>query len=145
METWQIGILVAVCFVLMFKRGFWFIAFTMGSLAAGVESFATIAIFHIASTLGYGILMLAFWFFAIAIAGCDPLSRDKAMQVGAALGIPLADLHIQLAELKAKNQIMLCDSIRYVKGKEIKATICRISGYMPPAKPGAKSKKVLTL
>jgi hypothetical protein len=50
-----------------------------------------------------------------------------------------------LAELKAKKEVMICDSIRYVKGKEIKAIICRISGYSPPAKPGAKSKKQLTL
>jgi hypothetical protein len=44
-----------------------------------------------------------------------------------------------------RKQIMLCQSIKYVKGKEIKATICRISGYIPPAKPGAKPKAQLTL
>ena len=63
-------------------------------------------------------------------------------EIAAATGIPLTDLHLNLTELKAKKQIMLCDSIKYVKGKEVKATICRISGYIPPAAPGRKSAKV---
>jgi DeoR/GlpR family transcriptional regulator of sugar metabolism len=60
-------------------------------------------------------------------------------------GIPLATVHLDLAELKAKGLIMLCHSTKFVKGKEITAIICRISGYIPPAKPGAKSKVQLTL
>ena len=66
-------------------------------------------------------------------------------EIAKATKITLADLHLQLAELKAAHQVMLCDSITFVKGKEVKSTICRISGYIPPAKPGAKSKKRLTL
>lgn len=65
--------------------------------------------------------------------------------IAKATGIPLATLHLQLAELKARKQVMLCDSTKFVKGKEVKATICRISGYIPPAKPGAKSKVQITL
>jgi transcription initiation factor IIE alpha subunit len=60
-------------------------------------------------------------------------------EIADALCIRLADLHIQLAVLKDKNQIMLCQSTKYVKGKEVKALICRIAGFTPPTKPGVKS------
>jgi DNA-binding Lrp family transcriptional regulator len=62
--------------------------------------------------------------------------------IAAATGISLAELQRNLTELKAKNQIMLCESIKYVKGNEVKATLCRVSGYIPPAAPGRKSAKV---
>ena len=65
--------------------------------------------------------------------------------IAEALGILLADLHLQLAELKAKNQVMVCQSTKFVKGKEIESIICRISGFTPPAKPGAKPKMQLKL
>jgi hypothetical protein len=68
-----------------------------------------------------------------------------ASEIAQATKIPLTEVHLHLAELKAKNQVMLCDSITFMKGKEIRSTICRISGYIPPAKPGAKSKKQLVL
>jgi len=61
--------------------------------------------------------------------------------IAEAMGIPLATVHIHLAELKAKRQIMTCDSTRFVTGKEFNTVICRISGYVPPAKPGAKPKQ----
>ena len=60
-------------------------------------------------------------------------------------GISLAETHFHLSKLAAKNHIQVCHSIKFVNGKEISAIICRISGYIPPAKPGAKSKKQLTL
>ena len=65
--------------------------------------------------------------------------------IAADTGIPLSQIHLHLAELKSKRQVMLCDSIKYIKGKEVKATICRISGYIPPAKPGVKAKVHITL
>jgi hypothetical protein len=45
-----------------------------------------------------------------------------------------------MAELKAKNQVKLCHSTRFVKGKEIRSIICRISGYIPPAKTGGETE-----
>ena len=66
-------------------------------------------------------------------------------EIASATKIPLAKVHLHLAELRASNQIMLCQSTRFVKGKEFTAIICRISGYIPPAKPGAKSKVNITL
>ncbi len=59
-------------------------------------------------------------------------------EIAEALGIALADLHLQLEELKDKNQVMVCHSTKYVKGKEVKAIVCRIAGFTPPAAPGRK-------
>ena len=61
-------------------------------------------------------------------------------EIAEATGIPLSDLRPNLAELKDKGQIMMCHSTKFVKGLEIKSTICRISGFIPPTKPGAKPK-----
>jgi len=60
-------------------------------------------------------------------------------EIAEGIGISLADLHLQLAELASKNQVMLCHSTKFVKGKEIQATICRIAGFTPKAAPGPKS------
>jgi len=59
--------------------------------------------------------------------------------------IPIESVQAQLSKLAAKYQVILCDSITFVKGKEFRSTICRVAGYIPPAKPGAKSKKQLML
>jgi DNA-binding Lrp family transcriptional regulator len=66
-------------------------------------------------------------------------------EIAKAVGIPLAEVHHHLAGLKAKSQIILCRSIKFVTGKEVESIICRISGYIPPAKPGAKPKAAITL
>jgi len=61
---------------------------------------------------------------------------DKEIAEG--IGIPLADLHLQLVALAVKNQVMSCHSHKFVKGKKVEAIICRIAGYIPPAAPGRK-------
>ena len=66
-------------------------------------------------------------------------------EIAAATKISLVSVHLQLSELAAKHEVMLCGSARYVKDKESKAIIRRIAGYIPPAKPGAKPKAKLTL
>jgi len=65
--------------------------------------------------------------------------------IAAATRISLANVRLHLTELTAKGEIMSCYSTRYEKGKKIEGILCRISGYIPPAKPGAKSKVQLTL
>jgi predicted transcriptional regulator len=65
---------------------------------------------------------------------------DKDIAEG--IGIQIAELHHHLAELAAKNQIMLCQSTKFVKGKETKCIICRIAGYIPPAAPGRKKSGI---
>lgn len=54
-------------------------------------------------------------------------------------GIPLATVHLHLAELAAKNEVVVCQTIRFVDGEEFKGIICRIAGFTPKSKPGAKS------
>ena len=63
--------------------------------------------------------------------------------IAAATHIPLASVRNQLTELAAKGEIMSCHSIRFEKGKKVEGMLCRIAGYIPPAKPGAKSKAQL--
>jgi len=66
-------------------------------------------------------------------------------EIADAAGIPLTKTRLYLAELAAKREIMVCDSIRFEKGKEIRGISCRLSGFIPKAKPGAKSKVQLKL
>lgn len=70
-------------------------------------------------------------------------------EIAEAIGISLANVHLHLAELKSKGEIMLCQSTKFVKGKGIESIICRIAGFIPPtklgAKSGSKSKVQLTL
>jgi DeoR/GlpR family transcriptional regulator of sugar metabolism len=62
-----------------------------------------------------------------------------------AVGVSLANVRLQLAELAAKGEVMACHSIRYEKGKKIEGIKCRLAGYIPPAAPGRKSKSQLKL
>lgn len=64
-------------------------------------------------------------------------------EIAAATGLSLANVRQRVADLQAKGAVMVCRSIRYKDGKEIDAMLCRISGYIPPAAPGRKSKAQL--
>ena len=64
-------------------------------------------------------------------------------EIAAATGTSLAKVRVYLSELSDKREIMTCYSIRFEKGKKIEGTRCRISGYIPPAAPGRKSKSQL--
>lgn len=64
-------------------------------------------------------------------------------EIAAAAGIPLSKTRIHLAELAAKGEVMVCNSIRFENGKKIEGIRCRVSGYIPPASPGRKSKASL--
>jgi len=61
-------------------------------------------------------------------------------EIAAATGLSLAKVHQHVADLNARGAVMVCRSIRYQGGKEIKGLLCRVSGYVPPAAPGRKSK-----
>ncbi|MBX3663887.1 MAG: helix-turn-helix domain-containing protein [Burkholderiales bacterium] len=61
-------------------------------------------------------------------------------EIASATGLSLATVRARVADLHAKGAVMTCRSIRYKDGKEIEAVLCRISGYIPPAAPGRKSK-----
>lgn len=66
-------------------------------------------------------------------------------RIAEATGNTLASTRIKLAELAAQNEIMVCHSTRFEKGKKIEGINCRITGFIPKAKPGAKSKAQLKL
>ena len=61
-------------------------------------------------------------------------------EIATATGISLADVRLGISDLSARGAVMVCRSIRFNDGKEIEGTLCRVSGYIPPAAPGRKSK-----
>jgi predicted transcriptional regulator len=62
------------------------------------------------------------------------------VDISKATGIAIPTLHQYLAELTAKGQIMSCHTIKYVGKKKVEGISCRISGFIPKASPGRKSK-----
>ena len=61
-------------------------------------------------------------------------------KIAEATCITLDKTRLHLTELAAKREIMVCDSIRFEKGKEIRSMSCRLAGFELKAKPGAKPK-----
>jgi hypothetical protein len=61
-------------------------------------------------------------------------------EIAAATRIPLADVRLQLEELSKRGDIIVCHSIRYIKGVKTEGMLCRVSGYTPAASPGRKPK-----
>ena len=64
-------------------------------------------------------------------------------EIAAATGMSLAKVRLGVSDLSARGDVMVCRSIRFKDGKQIDAVLCRISGYIPPAAPGRKSKAQL--
>jgi transcription initiation factor IIE alpha subunit len=62
-------------------------------------------------------------------------------EIAEGAGISLSKTRNYLAELAAKNEVVLCDSIRFEKGKKIEGILCRVAGFTPPAAPGRKAKE----
>lgn len=67
------------------------------------------------------------------------------VDIAEAAGISLAKTRSHLSELAAKGEVIACHSIKFENGKKIEGTIYRVTGYIPPAAPGRKSKSQLTL
>jgi len=61
-------------------------------------------------------------------------------EIAQAAGLTLSKTRLYLVELAAKNEVVLCDSIRFEKGKKIEGISCRVTGFTPPAAPGRKAK-----
>lgn len=63
-------------------------------------------------------------------------------EISLALDIPMAKLKTQVAELSASGDVICCKVTRYIDGKKIEGTSCRLSCDLPaPArgrKPGVK-------
>jgi transcription initiation factor IIE alpha subunit len=60
------------------------------------------------------------------------------LEIAAATGIPLRKVHVTLSDLSDRGEISKCRVTRFDDGKPFEATLCRISGYIPPATPGRK-------
>ena len=61
------------------------------------------------------------------------------------MGLSLAKVHLQMSALSADGEIMTCHTIRFVKGKQVEGISCRISGHIPKAAPGRKSRVQLKI
>ena len=66
-------------------------------------------------------------------------------EIADAVGISVTHVRNQLSELTAAGEVMSCLSIRFVNGKKIEGISCRLSGFIPKAAPGRKSKVQLKL
>ena len=63
-------------------------------------------------------------------------------EIAEATGLSVEAIRIQLVELAANKEVMVCQSTRFEKGKKIESLSGRISGFIPKAAPGRKSTKV---
>jgi hypothetical protein len=63
-------------------------------------------------------------------------------EISQALNIPMAQLKTQVAQLSASGDVICCKVTRFIDGKKIEGTSCRLSCDLPaPArgrKPGVK-------
>lgn len=63
-------------------------------------------------------------------------------EISLALSIPMAQLKTQVAQLSASGDVICCKVTRFIDGKKIEGTSCRLSCDLPaPArgrKPGVK-------
>lgn len=66
-------------------------------------------------------------------------------EIAAATGLSLADAHRRLSDLAANGQVVAYHSIKFDQGKKIEGIICRLTGFIPPAAPGRRSKAQLKL
>jgi len=61
-------------------------------------------------------------------------------EIASATGISLANVSRTVSDLSAKGEVIVCHLTRFTDGKKIEGMLCRVSGYVPPAAPGRKSK-----
>jgi DNA-binding IclR family transcriptional regulator len=66
-------------------------------------------------------------------------------EIAEAVGFSLANTRRHLSELTDKKEIMFCHSLKFIAGKKVEGMSYRLAGYIPKAKPGAKSKVQLKL
>ena len=66
-------------------------------------------------------------------------------EIADAIGIPLVKTRSCLLELNGLGEVISCQTIRYDKGKKIEGASFRVSGFIPKAAPGRKSKVQLKL
>jgi len=62
-------------------------------------------------------------------------------EIAAATGILLPKVRSALSDLLARGEIARCSVMRFSGGRPFEATLCRISGYIPPPAPGRKPSR----
>jgi transcription initiation factor IIE alpha subunit len=62
-------------------------------------------------------------------------------EIAKALGLSLVKVREMLPALSAAGKIFCCSVTRFQDGKRTEEILCRVSGYIPPAAPGRKSKR----
>ncbi len=63
-------------------------------------------------------------------------------EIATAVGLSITSTRSIIADMTIRGKIMSCQVTRFAKGKKFDGMSCRIAGYIPPAAPGRKSKKV---
>ena len=66
-------------------------------------------------------------------------------EIASATGISLANVTRGVSALSARGEIIMCRLTRFTDGKKIEGMLCRVSGYVPPAAPGRKSKAQMSV
>lgn len=61
-------------------------------------------------------------------------------EIARASGLSLTKTRLYLAELAAKGEVVVYHSTRFEEGQKIEGIRCRLSGIVPKAAPGRKSK-----
>jgi DNA-binding transcriptional regulator LsrR (DeoR family) len=61
-------------------------------------------------------------------------------EIARAAGLSLSKTRHYLAELAAKGEVVVYHSTRFEEGHKIEGIRCRLSGIVPKAAPGRKSK-----
>lgn len=61
-------------------------------------------------------------------------------EIAAALGLRLDRVRSSISDLAARGEISCCSVTRFDGGTPVKETLCRVSGFIPPAAPGRKRK-----
>lgn len=61
--------------------------------------------------------------------------------IAKALGIPLPRVQHVIESLSAQGQVLVCRSTQFGDGACVETMLCRVSGYVPPARPGRKPKR----
>ncbi len=60
--------------------------------------------------------------------------------IAKATGISLEKVRLGVSGLAASGDVIMCRLTRFEGGKASEGWLCRVSGYIPPASPGRKSK-----
>ena len=59
-------------------------------------------------------------------------------EIASTTHISIAAVRTCIAELATQGEISSCSVIRFDGNREIKGTLCRIVGFIPPSSPGRK-------